>query len=83
MGNNIDTICFPYGRFNSQVVSNASKVGYKIQYCSMPGFYYNDIYRAVKKRSLVQFAQIREFKAILKGGDHLLYLWYFIKHYRL
>jgi hypothetical protein len=47
----------------------------------MPGFYYNEFFLNVKKRSLVQFADEKEFKAILKGGDHFLAFWYKLKHF--
>ena len=83
LGSSIDSLAFPYGRFNNSVINNATSIGYKLQYCSLPGFYYDEFTTNVKKRSLVQFSNKQEFKAILNGGDHLLYFWYFIKHYRL
>jgi hypothetical protein len=47
----------------------------------LPGFYFNDFLPNVKRRSLVQFVGEKEFKAILKGGDHVLAFWYKFKHY--
>jgi len=78
----VDTICFPEGKFNVAVVELAEGVGYKWQYSSLPGFYFNDFLPNVKKRSLVQFAGEKEFKAILKGGDNVLAFWYKFKHYK-
>jgi peptidoglycan/xylan/chitin deacetylase (PgdA/CDA1 family) len=81
LNNSVDTICYPEGKFNNRVVELAEGVGYKRQYSSLPGFYFNDFFPNVKRRSLVQFAAEKEFKAILKGGDHVLAFWYKFKHY--
>ena len=82
LNNSVDTICYPEGKFNSRVVELAEAVGYTRQYSSLPGFYFNDFLPNVKRRSLVQFAGLKEFKAILKGGDHALAFWYKFKHYK-
>ena len=81
LNNSVDTICFPEGKFNDAVVELAEGVGYKRQYSSLPGFYFNDFLPNVKRRSLVQLAGVNEFKAILKGGDHVLAFWYKFIHY--
>ena len=78
----VDCICYPEGRFSDLVVDLAQNVGYSRQYSSLPGFYFNDFLPNVKRRSLVQFAEEKEFKAILKGGDHVLAFWYKFKHYK-
>jgi len=78
----VDAICYPEGEFNNSVVEIAKKAGYIRQYSSLPGFYFNDFLPNVKRRSLVQFAEENEFKAILKGGDHVLAFWYKFKHYK-
>jgi len=82
LSNSIDTICYPEGKFSNRVVELAEGVGYNRQYSSLPGFYFNDFLPNVKRRSLVQFAGEKEFKAILKGGDHALAFWYKFKHYK-
>jgi len=82
LNKSVDMICFPEGKFNDAVVELAEGVGYKRQYSSLPGFYFNDFLPSVKRRSLVQFAGVKEFKAILKGGDHALAFWYKFKHYK-
>ena len=82
LGTSVHSICYPEGKFNTQVIELAKKEDYKRQYSSLPGFYYNDLFPNVKRRSLVQFASETEFKAILKGGDHILSFWYKLKHFR-
>ncbi len=82
LNNSVDAICYPEGKFNNRVVELAEAVGYTRQYSSLPGFYFNNFLPNVKKRSLVQFAGEKEFKAILKGGDHVLAFWYKFKHYK-
>jgi len=78
----VDTICYPEGKFNDKVIDFAGKAGFSLQYSSLPGFYFNELLPNVKRRSLVQFAGEKEFKAILKGGDHVLAFWYKFKHYK-
>ena len=78
----IKSICFPKGLFNKKVIHIANKLSYKKQYCSIPGSYYDEDFQSVKKRSLVQFYHEKEFKNILHGGDHILSLWYKLKHFR-
>jgi len=82
LNNKIDSICYPEGKFNSRVVELAEGVGYNRQYSSLPGFYFNDFLPSVKRRSLVQFAGEKEFKSILKGGDHILAFYYKFQHYK-
>ena len=77
----INSLCFPEGKFNKKVIEIAKKMGYSNLYASIPGFYFDQFSTGVIKRSLVQFARKGEFKAILKGGDHILSKWYQIKHY--
>ena len=77
----INSLCFPEGKFNKKVIEIAKKMGYSNLYTSIPGFYFDQFSVGVIKRSLVQFSSQEEFKAILKGGDHMLSKWYQIKHY--
>lgn len=75
----IDSICFPLGLFNKRVINLSSSIGYTMKYISIPGF--TNSSQNIIKRSLVQFASIKTFKAILIGGDHVLFFWYKLKHY--
>ena len=70
------------GKFSKKVIELANRLAYKKQYSSIPGFYHVKDYSTVIHRSLVQFASEKEFKAILKGGDHILSFWYKMKHFR-
>jgi peptidoglycan/xylan/chitin deacetylase (PgdA/CDA1 family) len=78
----VNSICFPEGKFSKKVVEIANSIGFKKQYSSIPGFYHVKDYPTVIQRSLVQFAGKEEFKAILKGGDHILSFWYKMKHFK-
>ncbi len=78
----VDSICFPEGKFNNKTIDIARLVGYKKQYSSLPGFFADKFKDNVIKRSLMQFAGEKEFKAILMGGDHVLAFWYKIKHFK-
>ena len=77
----INSICFPKGMFDKSVIKKTLELGYKKQFSSLPGAYYSDVYPSVKRRSLVQFALEKEFRSILKGGDNILYNWYYKKHF--
>ena len=78
----LSSLCFPEGKFNKKAIELAKKIGYKRLYSSLPGFYFNDFLPNVKRRSLVQFSGKEEFKAILKGGDHILAYWYKFIHFK-
>ena len=82
LNDSVNTLCYPEGKFNNRIVKLAEQADYTRQYSSLPGFYFNDFLPNVKRRSLVQFAEDKEFKAILKGGDHVLAFWYKLKHYK-
>ena len=83
LGKSINSICFPKGMFNNTVIDIAKKVGYSKQYSSLPGFYYDKFQNIVIKRSLVQSVNNSVFKGILKGGDHVFFYWYKLKHFTL
>ena len=77
----VDSICFPEGKFSKNAIELAKKLEYRKLYSSIPGFYHVKNYLPVIHRSLVQCSSKEEFKAILKGGDHILALWYKMKHF--
>jgi peptidoglycan/xylan/chitin deacetylase (PgdA/CDA1 family) len=82
LNKDVDGVCFPEGKFSDKVIKIAKECGYKKLYSSLPGFYFNEISSGLINRSLVQFSAKYEFKAILKGGDHVLALWYKFKHFK-
>ena len=77
----IDSICFPKGIFDEYVIKKALEIGYHKQLSSLPGSYHSEVFPSVKRRSLVQFAAEKEFRSILRGGDNILYNWYYKKHF--
>ena len=74
-------ISYPFGKFSPSVILAAKEIGYKIQYSSIPGPFCNEIFDNVKRRSLVQFSNIDDLQAILRGGDNILASWYLKKHF--
>ena len=81
ISDSVDSICYPEGKFDDKIIEIAKKVGYKNQYSSIPGFFSDKFKNDVSRRSLVQFAGEKEFKAIIRGGDNVLAFWYTIKHF--
>ena len=77
----INQICFPKGLFDKFAIKKSSEVGYNKQFSSLPGSYYSEVFPYVKRRSLVQSVSEKEFRSILKGGDNILYYWYYKKHF--
>ena len=76
--------------FNGLVIKKSLELGYEKQFSSLPGSYYADVFASssesdylssVRRRSLVQFSAEKEFRSILKGGDNILYNWYYKKHF--
>ncbi len=68
LGKEVDTLCFPRGRFNDNVLEYAKNAGYKRVYSSLPGPAISKK-EGVVNRSLVQHADSRSYKAILRGAD--------------
>ena len=77
---NVDSLCFPEGRYSNNVINIALECGYNSLYSSLPGFYHQFNINKIINRSLVQHSEESEFRSILKGGDNLLYYWYKLKH---
>ena len=82
IGAPVESVCYPEGKFNNRVIQIADQVGYKKQYSSIPSFFYDRLKGNVIGRSLVQFAGKKEFKSIIKGGDHIFSFWYKLKHFK-
>ena len=75
----INSLCYPLGYYSHKTNNIAKEVGFQKLYTCLPGFYSRN---NTKNRSLVQFSQRSEFKAILKGGDHILSFWYKFKYFK-
>ena len=76
---NINSLCYPLGYYSQMTNNIAKEVGFQKLYTCLPGFYLRN---SPLNRSLVQFSQRSEFKAILKGGDHILSIWYKLKYFK-
>ncbi|MBT3612627.1 MAG: polysaccharide deacetylase family protein [Flavobacteriales bacterium] len=79
----INDLCYPEGKFDKRVVKIARDVGYINQYSLIPGAFLTELFKNVRRRSLVQYANKKSFKSILKGGDDILERWYIKKHFKL
>ena len=78
----VSALCYPEGRFNKETINIAQSLGYMKQYSCLPGFFSFKSNNDIIRRSLVQSAKEKEFRAILKGGDHILEFWYRFKYFR-
>ena len=80
-GIEIDSLCYPRGRFTDTVVETAKSIGYKKQYSCLPGGYFEPFEEGLINRSLVQDATPQEFTLILKGADRIFHKRYLQQHY--
>ena len=83
VGYSIDDLCYPEGKFNKTVVNISNDLGYVNQYSLIPGPFSLEVFKNVRRRSLVQHSIDKEIKAVLRGGDDVLNTWYMKKHYKL
>lgn len=82
LGTKVDSLCYPRGLFSKNVAITAKSLGYKKQYSSLPGDYFNVILKTVFKRYLVQHASPFEFKITLFGAQNLFYNRYLKRHFK-
>ena len=82
LGVTINDLCYPEGKFDRRVISYAREVGYINQYSLIPGAFLNELFKCVRRRSLVQFANEKDLRSILRGGDDILEKWYIKKHFK-
>ena len=78
----INDLCYPEGKFDRRVISYAKEVGYINQYSLIPGAFLKELFINVRRRSLVQSANKKDFRSILNGGDDILERWYMKKHFK-
>jgi len=67
-GVEIESICYPRGRFNEYIVKKSKSAGYTTQYSCLPGNYFNEPYENVKRRNFVQHESPSAFRSWLYGG---------------
>jgi len=78
----VNDLCYPEGKFDCRVISYAKQVGYINQYSLIPGAFLKELFINVRRRSLVQSANKKDFISILNGGDDILERWYMKKHFK-
>jgi peptidoglycan/xylan/chitin deacetylase (PgdA/CDA1 family) len=76
-----NSICYPLGKFSSQVIKECSLSNYEFQYSSLAGSYYDNPFENVYRRNLVQFANTKELKLVLKSANSIFNKLYFAKHF--
>lgn len=81
LGKTVDGICYPRGVFSSVVVSVVESCGFKAQYSSLPGNYFNKPFPSVYRRNLVQYASPTELKYCLRGAHELFAKRYFKRQF--
>ena len=81
-GIEIDTLCYPRGKFSDEIVGLAKSCGYARQYSCLPGDYFDSFKPDILNRSLVQNANKEEFRLILHGGDKIFFKRYLKQQYR-
>ena len=64
----ITEICFPIGYFSERVCQQARELGYNKMHSSLPGDYFNQEWKGVVNRNLVQFSSPKELKYIIHGA---------------
>ena len=82
IGDGVNDLCYPEGKFDSRVIMLARDVGYINQYSLIPGAFLLELFKNVRRRSLVQYAGKKDLQSILKGGDDVLERWYMKKHFK-
>ena len=82
LGVTINDLCYPEGKFDRRVISYAKEVGYINQYSLIPGPFSAELFKYVRRRSLVQSSNKKDFRSILNGGDDILERWYMKKHFK-
>ena len=82
LGIAINDLCYPEGKFDRRVISYAKEVGYINQYSLIPGPFSLELFKYVRRRSLVQSSNKKDFRSILNGGDDILERWYMKKHFK-
>ena len=80
-GEEVDTFCYPRGRFTNKTIEHTWNAGYKRQYTCLPGSYLSPFRTGLINRSLVQHATIKEFSYILDGADRVFHKRYLNQQY--
>jgi peptidoglycan/xylan/chitin deacetylase (PgdA/CDA1 family) len=81
LGEDVDQLCFPQGRFNSEIMELARGYGYRLFYSCIYGNADKRILPDLVCRQLVQEVGVGTLKAILRGGANPFWRRYYKLHY--
>lgn len=83
LNKNIESLCFPKGRFSDKVYNRCIKAGYNKLFSSIPGGYYDLLEcRNLICRNLVQSAGDKEFKYALSSSSKFFFTRSFRQQYQ-
>lgn len=66
-----DAICYPRGRFSEKIMGLCNKYGYKKQFSSIPGGYYDLAEKGIICRNCAQFSTPQELKWMLMSTSYV------------
>lgn len=67
----IDTICYPQGRFSFTTYEKALEYGYKELWTCIDGNYYDEVFPLARRRNLVQHVSEKEMRWVLLGPNKI------------
>ena len=82
LGEEIDSLCFPEGRFSNGVIEEAKRAGYLKLFSSISGAYHDRLADGYICRNLVQDLSSKEVKYVIKGHSSLMYKRNFEQHFQ-
>lgn len=84
LGNEVNAICAPQGKYSNWTCEHAYRAGYDVFYSSTPGNYYDRLtdFSFVVTRNLCQSLTPFQFKLAINGGYRLFQRVYFKRRYR-
>lgn len=80
LGKEVDQLCFPQGRFSSEIMKLAREYGYHLFYSCIYGNADKRILPGLVCRQLVQEVDVGTLKAILRGGANPFWRLYYKQH---
>ncbi len=71
LSDEIDTICYPQGRFSKKTYESTIEYGYKEIWTCVDGNYFDDLFPLTKRRNLAQHISKNELKWVLMGPNKI------------
>lgn len=78
LSSEVGIFCYPNGLFSKAVYESTLKYGYDEAWSVVDGDYYDEVMPAVKRRCLVQFANLKELELTLNGANRF----FAMKHFK-